>query len=410
MRDVIALVLAGGKVGDYGVLTLNRPKGALTFAGTYRVIDYALSSLRQAGLEQIGIIIQYLPGSLIEHVGVGYPWDLHGYGRTLKVMPPFVGVNNTVWYKGTADALFQNMNFVHDHHAEHVVVLSGEHVYHLDYAAVLEAHRAKNADITMVTLQVAPEKATRRFGYVITDDTGRVTAYHEKPAFPPSDVISNGIYVFRTETLVQLLQQNATARDHNLAKDILQPYASTLATYEFRMHGYWDYLEGADDYFDAHMNLLNSGIMDEMRHWGTLTNLDYRGVGFMPPAEFGQRSTVTNVLASAGSRIDGTVENSVISPGVHVEEGAVVRNCILMHDVHVGKGSVLERVISDKDVRFGAGCRVGGPQPHGSRDEAIPLTLIGKGVRIGEEVQIPAGAQVRPGKLLADQAAAHAEV
>lgn len=406
MRDVIALVLAGGKVGDYGVLTLNRPKGALTFAGSYRIIDYALSSLRQAGIEQIGIVIQYLPASLIEHVGVGQPWDLEGYGRTLKVMPPFVGVNNVVWYKGTADALYQNLNFVSDHKPEHVIVLSGEHVYHLDFAAVMEAHRGREADITMVTLEVDPEHARRRFGYVITDETGRVTSYFEKPASPPSTIISTGIYIFRTSVLVDMLKRNAATEDRNLAKDILQPYASSVRSYEYRMHGYWKYLEGAEDYFEAQMELVRGETMDEMRRWGTLTNLEYRGVGFMPPAAFGPEAVTSRVLASPGTRIEGTVEESVLSPGVVIGRGAVVRRCVLMHDCVVGEGAVLERVIADKDVHFGAGCLVGAQESGGS----APLTLIGKGARIGEGVKITAGSQVRPGKVLADQAAAHAEI
>ncbi len=406
MQDVMALVLAGGRVGDYGVLTLNRPKGALTFAGNYRVIDYALSSLRQAGIEQIGIIIQYLPASLIEHVGVGEPWDLQGYGRTLKVMPPFVGVNNVVWYKGTADAVYQNLNFVSDIKPEHVIVLSGEHVYCLDYALAMDTHRSRGADITMVTCQVPPEKATRRFGYVVTDDTGRITAYHEKPATPPSDVISAGIYVFRTEVLVDMLTKNSVTQDRNLAKDILQPLAATVKSYEYRMQGYWEYLEGVDDYYRAQMNLLRGDQMDEMRRWGTLTNLEYRGVGFMPPAGFGSEATVSNMFASPGTAIEGTVEDSILSPGVTVARGAVVRGCILMHDCAVEEGAKLERVISDKDTRFEADCEVG--LAVGGRD--APLTLIGKGVRIGEGVKITAGSQVRPGKYLADQAQAHAEI
>src|SRR5262245_44601373 len=176
MRDVMALVLAGGKMGDYGVLTQNRAKGALTFAGTYRIIDFALSNLVNAQISQIGIIIQYLPASLIEHVGVGQPWDLNGYGRMLKIMPPFVGMEKTIWYKGTADAIFQNLNFVRDAKPEHVVMLSGEHIYHLDYQAVLQSHRDRNADITIVTKELPAERLNRRFGYVVSDDSGRITS------------------------------------------------------------------------------------------------------------------------------------------------------------------------------------------------------------------------------------------
>ncbi len=416
MRNVMALVLAGGRMGDYGVLTQNRAKGALTFGGNYRIIDFALSNLVNAGIEQIGLIIQYLPASLIEHVGVGKPWDLDGYGRTLKIMPPFVGVEKTIWYKGTADAIYQNLNFVRDQKPEHVVILSGEHVYNLDYKAVLQSHRERDADITMVTREMPPEKRSRRFGYVVAGEDGRIAEYFEKPAVPPGDVVSTGVYVFRTEVLVNELEANSRMADHNLAKDILQRRASELKCYEHRMHGFWEYLDNVDDYYQVQFRMLAENQFEALRRWNILTNLDFRGVGFAPAAGFGSEAHVSNSVIGANCRVEGTVTNSILSPGVRVGREAIVRNSILYHDCHVGEGAHLEGVISDRDAIFESGCKIGtrpsrdgDTQVDGIKDMPV-LTLIGKAAQVGPGVIIPKGVQIRHGELLPDQAAANAEM
>jgi glucose-1-phosphate adenylyltransferase len=410
------MVLAGGQMGEYGVLTQNRAKGALTFAGTYRIIDFALSNLVNAGIEQIGIIIQYLPASLIEHVGVGQPWDLHGFGRTLKIMPPFVGVERTIWYKGTADALYQNLNFIRDTKPEHVVVLSGEHVYHLDYKAVLQAHRASNADVTIVTHELPKEKLSRKFGYVISDESGRVTEFFEKPASPPSNTISTGVFVFRRDVLIAELETNARMTDHNLAKDILQRRVGELVVHEYRSHDDWEYLENVTDYYEAQFRMMNDGGFEKLRRWNILTNLEFRGVGFAPAASFGADAHVTNSLTAPNCRIDGTVSDSILSPGVKIARGAVVRRSILFHDCEVGEGAVLEGVVSDRDAIFEAGCKIGtrpsrdGDTVSDSGTGAPLLTLVGKAVHIGPGVIIPKGVQLRAGKMLEDQAAANTEI
>jgi len=416
MRDVMALVLAGGRMGDYGVLTQNRAKGALTFAGTYRIIDFALSSVVNSGIEQIGLIIQYLPASLIEHAGVGKPWDLDGFGRTLKIMPPFVGVERTIWYKGTADALYQNLNFVRDAKPEHIVVLSGEHVYNLDYQAVLQSHKARGADVTMVTYEIPREKRSRRFGYVLSDETGRVTEYFEKPANPPGNVISAGIFVFRTEVLVAELETNSRMGDHNLAKDILQRRVADLNCYDYRMHGMWEYLENVTDYYELQMRMLQENQFEQLRKWNVLTNLEFRGVGFAPAASMGPEAQVSNTLAGAACRIEGTVVNSILSPGVRVGRGAIVRDSILFHNCHIGDGAHIEGVVADRDVIFEAGCKIGtrpsrkGDTTVDSESDTPLLTLVGKAAQIGPGVIVPKGVQVRHGKILQDQSAANAEM
>jgi glucose-1-phosphate adenylyltransferase len=412
MKDVIALVLAGGKMGDYGVLTQNRAKGALTVAGIYRIIDFALSNLINSGINRIGLIIQYLPGSLIEHVGSGHPWDLDNYGKMLKIMPPFVGMAEIVWFKGTADAIHQNLNFVRDQKAEHVVVLSGEHVFHIDFKDVLEHHQAKGADITVVTKQIAADQHRKRFGYVQVDDEGRVVQYHEKPATPPSDLAATGIYIFKASTLIELVSKDTSQSEHNLAKDILERYASECKTYEYRMEECWEYLETVRDYYNAHYRLMRDGHFDTIRRWEILTNLKFRNVGHAPAAIFGKNSSVEASMISPSCNIQGTVYNSILSPGVKVQAGAVVMNSILLHDCTVGENAILEHVISDRDAIFGANSIVGKMETadYSPEEDDYPLTLVGKAAKVGEGIVVPPGSQIRPGKMVSTQQALNLEL
>lgn len=415
MKNVVALVLAGGQMGDYGVLTQNRAKGALTFAGNYRIIDFAMSNLVSSGINQIGLIIQYLPGSLLEHVGMGHPWDLDNYGKHLKIMPPFVGLAHTAWYKGTADAIYQNLNFVRDFKAEHVIILSGEHVFHMDFKPLVEAHIARDADITVVTREVKPDQYCKRFGYVELEEDGRIIAYHEKPAHPPTDIAATGIYIFKSSTLIERMNKNVAEEEHSLPKDVLQRYVGDLKTYEFRHQGCWEYMENARDYYKAHYKLCGKGTFDEMRSWGILTNLKFRNVGHAPAAQVCRDAVVSNSLISPKCRIEGKVINSILSPGVYVGPGAVVANSILMHDCRVEAGATVEHVIADRDITIGSRAVIGAmealSQPETSPDDdQYPLTLLGKGCTIGEDIVIPPGAQVRPGKLLSSQEATNLEI
>ncbi|MCX7964419.1 MAG: sugar phosphate nucleotidyltransferase [Candidatus Sumerlaea chitinivorans] len=392
-RKIIALVLAGGKTGQYGVLTRNRAKGALTFAGHYRIIDFTLSNLKHSRIENIGLVIQYLPASLIEHVGVGQHWDLNGYGRCLKIMPPFVGVEKTEWYKGTADALYQNWNFVQDLNPELIVVLSGEHVYHLNFCEAIAFHRDNNADVTMITCELRPQQCRTRFGYVLVGDNMRVERFCEKPAVPPCTTASTGMYVFRREVLEELLAKNAQEEKHNLAKDVLEPIVHELNSFAYPMRGPWEYMENVADYFDTHMRFLRQDGFEMLRQWGIITNLEFRDVGVAPAARIGTHANVSESLVCSKCFIEGTVENSILSPGVQVQRGAVVRNSILMHDCVVEEGAVLEHVISDRDAVFGKQCRVGSAEAPAHPDPAMGrLTLVGKAARI------EAGAVVEQGK------------
>ena len=394
MKNVIALVLAGGRVGQYGVLTRNRAKGALTVAGHYRIVDFALSCLRRAHIDRIGLIIQYLPASLIEHVGVGIPWDLNGYGRVLKIMPPFVGIEKTEWYKGTADALYQNMNFVDDFDPDEIVVMSGEHVVNLDFADVLNTHRDQKAEITFVVKEMPRHLCSQRFGYVTVNDAGRIESFAEKPDTPPSTLVSTGIYVFNAPVLRALLEQHAASPDQNLAKHILEDRAASMRCYAYQMPGEWEYMETVADFFELQMRFLQPESFERLQRMGVVTNLEFRGVGFAPAAKIAAGATVAGAMISPNCRIGGTVERSILSPGVVVMEGAEVRDSIIMHDCVVEAGAVVNRTIADRDVVFGAGSRVGSAGEGSPRPE--DLVLVGKAARIGAGAVLEPGTQVQP--------------
>lgn len=385
-------------MGHYGVLTSNRAKAALPFAANYRIIDFALSSLRCSHVDKIGLIIQYLPASLIEHVGVGAPWDLHLYGRVLRIMPPFVGMNEIAWYKGTADALYQNLNFVHDQQPRDIIVLSGEHVYNFDFASLIAFHRDMDADVTFAVRELPPHRCLRRFGYVSVSDEHKVTSFAEKPDCVESSTISTGIYVFKRHLLVQMLEANASEPEHNLARDVLQKAVQHHSCAAYPMEGFWEYMENVGEYYDVQFDILRNRS-ELLSKWPIITNMEYRGVGFAPGALYHGSARVTDSSVSAGCRIGGIVEHSILSPGVVVCPGAVVRNSILMHDVFVGPNARLEGVVSDKDAQFDAGCSVGEQESHSPIPPEVssgagPLTLVGKGAFVGRSVIVAKGEQV----------------
>lgn len=396
MKSIVAFILAGGKMGDYGVLTQNRAKGALTIAGVYRLIDFALSNLVNSGIVNIGLIIQYLPGSLIEHVGSGHPWDLDNYGKTLKIMPPFVGMQETAWYNGNADAIRRNLGFARDQDAKNVVVLSGEHLFHCDFRDVIRQHIETDADMTVITDQLPPEHCSQRFGYVMVEDDGRISSYIEKPTTPPSDIAATGIYVFKTSVLNDLLQNKDHAVESNLARDIIQPNIVNISAYEYRLNDRWEYMETARDYYDAQFRLKDEDNFAVLRKWDIMTNLKFRNVGHAPAALFGKESHVEASMIGPRCDIQGTVINSILSPGVKVAAGATVANSIIMHDCTIESGARLDRVISDRDALFSAGSQVG-IATDDDRDLADqPLTLIGKGAIIKNDQVVEPGTQVQP--------------
>lgn len=401
MPSTMALILAGGHSDGFGVLTRNRTKASLPFAGFYRLIDFALTNLSLSGIQHVGLIIQYLPASLIEHVGEGHWWDFRGLSRTLKIMPPFVGQGVTEWYSGTADAIYQNLNFVEDRMPDDVMILSGEHVYKMDYRPLLDFHRSREADVTVVCKTLPRASCSRRFGYLALNEKAEVVEYCEKPDAPPSQTISLGVNIFRREVLIEWLEANARqSQGHNLARDVIPYMVGATKMYGYSFEGHWDYLLDIEAYFHAHQRLLRPRATVQMKDWEIMTNLSDRGLCARVSAWVSPSAEIERSLLSPGVVVEGTVRGSVLSPGVVVERGAVVEDCVLMHDAVVRAGARLRRVVCDKDVVFEEQCRVGTTgrgMDNGETDSPPPLgpiTIVGKGARIESGARVPAGEEI----------------
>lgn len=403
MKKIVAMILAGGAFRALGILAERRAKAAIPFGGMYRIIDFALSNLTNSDIEHVGILAQYRPASLIDHVGVGASWDLFGRTRAVKILPPYKGKDASDWYKGTADAIYQNLNFIRDHQPDYVMVLAGENVYSMDYRELLRFHEDKQADCTLVSLRL-PALHAERFGILSLDRDCRVASYQEKPTTITGEFYSASIYMFNTEFLIEKLTEDAERKSkHNFADNIIPDMlACGDRFYGYPFDGYWAYCGNVDEYWRANMDLLDEYSHLNLWQWNIRTNLDDRNVGGHQPALLLPSARVTQSLISSGCIINGTVERSILSPGVVVEEGAVVKDSIIMHETLIKKGAMLDTVISDKDAVIGEGAHIG------TGDKAIPneefpdyfhsgITVIGKDAHIGAKVTIERNVLVFPG-------------
>ena len=396
MKNTTALVLAGGINLGFSVLTHNRAKSALPFCGHFRVIDFVLTNLSRSSISGVGILIQYLPGSLIDHVGVGTAWDYATANRRLKLMPPFIGMGKTEWFRGSADAIHQNLDYVVDSRSDNVLVLSADHVYCMDYEPLLAFHRYHNADLTVVTYTRPHNISPDVFGYVTSDEKGRVTDFQEKPSTPPHDTISTGIYLFNANTLVDFLKKlDSQGPKHDLPSSVVEPLVRQGRVFSFPMENAWDNLPDLRTYVLYHQRLLRGEHHLHPANRHVLTNLQDRDLGSRPAPYFGRLSHVQDSLVSPGCVVEGTVIRSVLSPGVHIAPGAHVEDSILFHDCQVEEGVRLFGVISDKDVHFNAFCRVGEPGLDPLNPDLRHMTLVGKGARFTQGVQVGTGKEIQ---------------
>ena len=391
MKDTLSIVLAGGKLSTYPVLTDERTKSALPFLGIYRIIDFPLSNLVNSGAKTIGIIVQYLHSSLMDHVGLGQAWDLQGYRRYLKFLPPYVGTTGVQNYVGTADAIYKNRIFIIDFPAARdILIVSGEQVYKYDFNNLLAEHRNRNADVTMLVRRYSKKDPfLNKYAYTRADSKGRITSFQEKPNKPSGDYMSIGIYVFKRAVLLELLQADQANKTshHILANDVLQRATETHNVYQFVTDAPWFYLGDINDYYMKHQDALKSKPLITPDKWGIHTNLEDRNTGYRPPAHFFSRVSAKNNIVSAGCKIEGFVENSVLSPGVHIHKDARVTNSIIMHDAVIGKNAVVDKTIIEKDTIIGEGTQIGvsgDNTPNKWYPDLLTngLNLIGKGVNI----------------------------
>jgi len=357
-KECIAMLLAGGQGSRLYDLTKQTAKPAVTFGGKYKIIDFPLSNCINSGIDTVGVLTQYQPLALNEYIGNGAPWDLDRMRGGLSVLPPYQGNKSSDWYKGTANAIYQNINFIKQYNPEYVVILSGDHIYRMDYRLMLNQHKKTGAACTVATITVPIEEASR-FGICNTNPDNSIYEFEEKPKQPKNNQASMGIYVFTTSVLLEYLE--ADEADENSSNDFGKNIIPNLLNngeklYAYKFDGYWKDVGTISSLWEANMDLIGDDPVLSMS--GDNFRIFSRNAA-RAPQYLGPKSVITNSLVSEGCRINGTVINSVLSGGVIVEEGAVVKDSIIMEDVTIAKDAAVYTSIVDSDTVVEAGAVVG---------------------------------------------------
>lgn len=387
-KECVAMILAGGQGSRLGVLTRNSAKPAVPFGGKYRVIDFPLSNCANSGIDVVGVLTQYEPLELNTYIGTGSPWDLDVNGGGVFVLPPYTQAGDVGrWFEGTADAIYQNIKFVDGYYPDYIVVLSGDHIYKMDYAAMMRFHKNHEADATIAVMPVPMEEASR-FGILDTAaDSTTVTAFVEKPEDPPTNLASMGIYVFTWPVVRQYLIDDAANADssHDFGKDIIPALLDTgqkLSAYRFE--GYWRDVGTIDSLWEGNMDLLNEVPSLDMgdNSWHIYTRSPN-----LPAALIGPDSRLDTCQVAEGCDVRGNVEHSILFQGVQVAEGAVVKDSVILGGTRVGPGAVVARSVVAQNVNIAADAVVGGEGE---------LVVIGAGAQIGTGAQVEPGASIEP--------------
>lgn len=393
MERTLAIILAGGRGERLGILAHERTKPAIPFAGKYRIIDFSLSNCVNSGISKVAVLTQYQPLSLIDHIGVGAPWGLaHLDGSGLRLLQPYLAhEEGRDWYKGTADAVYQNLQYIEEQGAELVLILSGDHIYRIDYTDMVEFHRRNQADVTLAVTPM-PYEELLRFGTVTVDEDGRITAFQEKSKRPESNLASMGVYLFNMDILKKCLEEDARLRSsrHDFGRNVFpRIVAGDYRAYAYNFHGYWRDVGTIATYWETNMDLLelHSSLLYDA-NWLIRTKDETR-----PPAVVSQKGSVINSIISVGCVIEGHVEHSILSPGVRVAEGAVVQDSVVLNDSIIGPHSVIDYSILDKEVVVGAGCYIGyGDNFQINRREPkvanTGITVIGKRAQLPDGLKI----------------------
>ncbi len=375
-----AVILAGGEGTRLSILTSKRAKPAVPFAGKYRIIDFTLSNCVNSNIFDVLILTQYRPHSLNDHIGLGRPWDLdRSFTGGVQILQPYKGRFDTDWYAGTADAVSQNLNFVRRGRPDYVLILSGDHIYEMDYDVMVQFHREKKADVTVCTIRVPLDEASR-YGIVDVDDDYRVREFVEKPANPPGNLASMGVYIFNYAVLEKMLTEDQMLKgsNHDFGKDILpRMVIENMNVFAYPYGGYWIDVGTIDAFWEAHMDLLASppSLNLNDRTWIIHTRSEER-----PPVQIHAGAIVRDSLITDGSVIaeGAVVERSVLSPGVYVGPNAIVRESIILTDTYVEAGAVVERCIIDKIAVIGHNAHVGSIQDVGD----LGITCVGKNTHV----------------------------
>ncbi len=387
--NVMAMILAGGAGPGLAVLTARRPASAVPFAGKYRVIDFPLSNCVNSNIYNVAVLTQYMPRPLNEHIRSGKPWDLDRSTRGLRLLQPYqTRPGEGLWEKGSADALRLNLDVVEEDGVDEVLVLSGDHVYKMNYQPMLDFHRRSRADVTIAVRPVAPHQ-TSRFGMVTLDVDNRILRFEEKPRRTRATLASMGIYVFRAEVLRAWLTENKKEAN-DLGKEVISDLIKKARVYAYEFEGYWANVGTVPAYYEANMALLSHIPALELndRRWTIHTRSEQ-----YPPVWFSPEARAQNNLLSDGARIWGEVERSMIGPGVIIEEGAVVRDSIVMHNAVIKAGAMVDRAILDEQVVIGPRAQVGvgeNNQPNSNMPDILNtgITLVGQRSRIPEGARL----------------------
>lgn len=388
-KEMIAMLLAGGQGSRLGVLTSKVAKPAVAFGGKYRIIDFPLSNCINSGIDTVGVLTQYQPLRLNTHIGIGIPWDLDRNVGGVTVLPPYEKSTSSEWYTGTANAIYQNLEYMDQYNPDYVLILSGDHIYKMDYKIMLDYHKANNADITIAAMPVPIEEASR-FGIVITDSDNRITEFEEKPANPRSNLASMGIYIFSWKVLKEALIRLKDQNECDFGKHVI-PYCfeqnKRLFAYEY--NGYWKDVGTLSSYWEANMELIDIipvfNLYEEF--WKIYTKTDA-----IPPQYVASDAYIEKSIIGDGTDVYGKVYNSVIGSNVVIEEGAVVRDSIIMQDSRIGKNAIVNKAIIAEEVVVGDNVElgVGDEAPNVYKPNIYNSGLV----TIGECSVIPDGVKV----------------
>ncbi len=382
------MLLAGGQGSRLYALTEKTAKPAVTFGGKYKIIDFPMSNCINSGIDTVGVLTQYQPLVLNEYIGNGQPWDLDRMNGGVMVLPPYQGKKGADWYKGTANAIYQNLNFIKRYDPDYVLILSGDHIYKMDYNAMLEAHKSTGADCTIAVLEVPLSEASR-FGIMVTDDTGKITEFQEKPKHPTSTKASMGIYIFNRRVLEKYLidDENTPGSSNDFGKNIIPNMLNDgMKLFAYPFEGYWKDVGTIDSLWEANMDLLgdNPEFNIHDKKWRIFSR-NYAE----PPHFVGDSANVSNAIVTEGCDIEGTVENCVLSNGVTIEKGAVVKDSIIMSGTVIKSGAVVNYSIIDSNSIISENATVGEP-----KETANGVAVVGSELCVGNGVTIPAGAMI----------------
>ena len=390
-KEWIAMLLAGGQGSRLYALTRNLAKPAVPYGGKYRIIDFPLSNCVNSGIDTVGVLTQYQPLLLNEYIGNGQPWDLDRVHGGVYVLPPYQKSSNSDWYKGTANAIYQNINFMDRYQPEYVVILSGDHIYKMDYSEMLAYHKEKNADCTIAVMEVPMEEASR-FGIMATEADGKVYEFQEKPKQPKSNLASMGIYIFSYDKLRKYLVEDEADEnsENDFGKNIIPNMLNDgQRLYAWSFDGYWKDVGTIDSLWEANMDLLNPSVPLDLydESWKI-----YARNPVMPPQYVGDSAVVNNSMISEGCEVYGDAHFSVLFPGVIVEEGAKIHNSIIMPGTVVKKGAVIEYSIIAENAVIDENAKVGSDPTITEGDWGV--AVVGAGIHVGKNAVVPAKSMI----------------